>query len=210
MPRGTKEPSDIFRRVLGAAKEELRLGGEKAAAFQHRSIRGDERAAQLAKFLRERLPDRFGVGKGEVVDFSDCRSGQLDVIIYDRATCAPVSVQDENLLLPCEALYAAIEVKSVVTQQALNSSLEAAGKIRKLRPFKSQFVSSRKDGLAADDDSHRCLYVIFGYTSDLSNDTEWLQKEQGRLRTAAQLVACNSDIGSSFVYHGVCLKGSYA
>jgi adenylylsulfate kinase-like enzyme len=24
------------------------------------------------------------------------------------------------------------------------------------------------------------------------------------------LVACNSDIGSSFVYHGVCLKGSYA
>jgi hypothetical protein len=25
-----------------------------------------------------------------------------------------------------------------------------------------------------------------------------------------ELVACNSDIGSSFVYHGVCLKGSYA
>jgi hypothetical protein len=187
MSRGTKQPSDVFRTVLAAAKQELLLGGEKAAAFLHRGIRGDERAAELAKFLRQRLPDRFGVGKGEVIDFSDCRSGQLDLIVYDRAGCAPISVQNENLLLPCEALYAAIEVKSIVTQQELNTSFKAAGKIRNLRPFKTRFVASRKDGDAADGGSHRCMYVIFGYTSDLSNDAEWLQKEQRRLQNAGRI-----------------------
>lgn len=115
MPRGTRHPSDVFRKVLADARQEVLLGGKKAGAFEHHGIRGDERAAVVSAFLRQRLPARFGVGKGEVLDYIDGRTGQLDLILYDAASCGPLSVQAENLLLPCEALYAAIEVKTILS-----------------------------------------------------------------------------------------------
>ena len=47
------------------AKQRLLLESADAADFEHNSIRGDERASAFAEFFRERLPDRFGVEKGE-------------------------------------------------------------------------------------------------------------------------------------------------
>jgi hypothetical protein len=185
MGKDTRSPSVVFQTVLEDAKSELLLGASKAAIFEHKGIRGDERAASLAKFFRERLPDKFGIGKGEAIDFEDRRTGQLDVIIYDRSSCVPLSAQRENLLLPAEALYAVIEVKSIVNQEELTTSYKAAAKVRALRPFESEFVAPRQDGASASDGRVRCMYVIFGYTSNLSNDEDWLEKENQRLASAA-------------------------
>jgi hypothetical protein len=185
MSRGSREPSVVFQAVLEEAKAELLLGAKKAAIFEHRGIRGDERAASLAKFFRERLPEKFGIGKGEAFDYKDQRTGQLDVIIYDRSSCVPLSAQKENLLLPSEALYAVIEVKSVVTQEELTKSYKAAAKVRALCPFKLPFVAPRQDGSSASDGRVRCMYVIFGYRSDLSNNEDWLEHENERLGCAA-------------------------
>ena len=183
--RGTRKPSDVFRAVLADARNEVLLGGAKAGAFQHRGVRGDERAAALAKFLRERLPSRFAVGKGEVLDYRDYRTGQLDIIVYDNATCAPISVQSENVLVPCETLYVVVEVKSTLTSAELTKSYAAAGKVRELRPFKSHFIGPRRGGEAADDGAHRCLYLVVAYSSDLANNSEWLQKEFKRVAVSA-------------------------
>jgi len=170
---------------LADARSEVLLGGSKAGAFQHRGVRGDERAGALAKFLRERLPSRFAVGKGEVIDYRDYRTGQLDIIVYDNSTCAPISVQSENVLLPCEALYVVVEVKSTLTKAELEKSYAAANRIRQLRPFKSRFIGPRRDGEAADDGAHRCQYLLFAYSSDLANNSEWLQKEFARVAMCA-------------------------
>lgn len=186
MPRGTKTPSDVFRAVMEKAKRRLQLESSDAADFKNTGIRGDERAASLAEFFRERLPKNFGVGKGEAIDFRDTRTGQLDFIIYDQARCAPIHTGNENLLLPCEALYCVIEVKTTVTQDELNTSYRAARKVRALRPFKHPFIAARKDGSSATDDRDRCLYVIFGYSSNLANDAEWAGKEYLRLESAAK------------------------
>jgi len=185
MPRGTRTPSDIFRSVMEKAKQRLLLESADAADFKQSGIRGDERAASLASFFGDRLPDRFGVEKGEAIDYVDTRTGQLDFVIYDRARCAPIRVGKENLLLPCEALYCVIEVKTRVTQGELDTSYVAAGKVRELRPFKHLFIAARQDGCGADDNRDRCLYVIFGYTSNLGNGAEWAKKEYERLTTAA-------------------------
>jgi len=168
------------------AKQRLVLEGDDAASFQHKGIRGDERAASLAKFFRDRLPDRFGVDKGEAIDYMDTRTGQLDFVIYDRARCAPVHAGNENLLLPCEALYCVIEVKTIVTQDELDTSYTAAGKVRSLKPFKKAFIAARQDGAGASGDTARCMYVLFGYTSNLSNDADWAHKEYLRLLSAAK------------------------
>jgi len=157
MPRGTKLSSDVFRSVMEKAKQRLLLESAEAADFEQKGIRGDERAASLANFFRERLSERFGVEKGEAIDYQDTRTGQLDFVIYDQSRCAPIRVGKENLLLPCEALYCVIEVKTRVTQNELDTSYNAAGKVRALQPFKQPFIAARQDGSSADDGRDRCL-----------------------------------------------------
>lgn len=193
MPRGTRTPSEVFRSVMDKAKQRLLLDSDDATDFEHKGIRGDERAAAFAEFFRERVPDRFGVQKGEAIDYHDSRTGQIDFVIFDRSRCGPIHVGHENLLLPCEALYAVIEVKSRITQDELDTCLKAAAKVRKLRPFKERFIAARQDGADANDERDRCLYVIFGYTSNLGNDSDWPQKEYGRLMSAANSAGVSVD-----------------
>ena len=182
--RGVRNPSEIFRTVLADAGGEVLVLSKKAGHFKHRGIRGDERAAALTHFLRKHLPDSLGVAKGEIIDYRDKRTGQLDVIVYDRQKAAPISAQDENLLLPCESLYAVFEVKTMITQDGLNKSFNAAQIVKSLEPFKHTFTAPRTDGLPSSLHEHRCYYVIFGYKSNLSS-TNWLAKEFDRVRTAA-------------------------
>jgi hypothetical protein len=185
MTRGTRTPSEVFRSVMEQAKQRLLLESAEAANFGHKGIRGDERAASVQKLFRERLPERFGVEKGEVIDYEDTRTGQLDFIIYDRARCAPIRVGNENLLLPCEALYCVIEVKTKITRKELNTCYRAADKVRSLKPFKKSFIAAREGGVGAEDNEARCLYVVFGYASNLKNDDKWAKKEHRRLAAAA-------------------------
>jgi uncharacterized protein DUF6602 len=173
--------SSIFRSVLHDAREQLMLEFRKSAsAFGHSGIKGDERAAALGRFFRERLPEIFSVAKSEVIDYKDQRSGQLDVLIFDTAFAAPLTRQSENLLVPCESLYVVFEVKSILNRQEIGRCLRSAQKLRRLRPFKEHFVAAREQGRAAKDKSHRFLYIVFAYETDLSKD-DWLAKEWNRL-----------------------------
>ncbi len=193
MPRGTRDPSEVFRAVLDDAANKLALSSREAAKFEHRGIKGDERAAALAEFLRHHLPGAFDVKKGEAIDFSDARTGQLDLVVFDRSGSSPILVGNENLLLPCESLYVVVEVKTTLTQEELNGAYRSAAKVRALRPFKAQFVGPRPDGAAADDKNYRCLYVVFAYNSNLGAD-DWLAKEFERIESAASTAGSSTDL----------------
>jgi hypothetical protein len=184
MPRGAKNPSEVFASVLAKAKEQLLLDAKHASDFEQKGIRGEERAAALSTFLRDHLPDRFSVTKGEVIDYCDERTGQLDLIIYDSLTSAPVSKGMENFLIPAEALYAIIEVKTTLTAEELEKCCKAAAKLRGLSPFKTQFVPPRTGGAAADKHP-RCLYAVFSYFSNVGEEA-WAKKEYKRLIEAAK------------------------
>jgi hypothetical protein len=185
MSRETKSASDVFRGVMEKAKKRRLLDSAEAEDFQHKGIRGDERAASLADFFREMLPETFGVERvrQSITRHKDRATGFRHLY---RARCAPIRAGKENLLLPCEALYCVVEVKSRITQDELDTAYVAAGKVRALKPFEKPFISARVDGTAADDERDRCLYVVFGYTSNLGNDEEWAQKEYERLKSAAR------------------------
>jgi hypothetical protein len=193
MPTKRGVPSEVFRSVMENAKKRLLLESNEAGTFEHKGLLGDERAASLAKFFRERIGDRFDVQKGEAIDYQDTRTGQLDFVIYDRSRCAPIHIGKENLLLPCEALYCVIEVKTRVTQDELDTAYKAAGRVRALKPFKKPFVAARLDGASADDKRDRCLFMIFGYTSNLGNDSDWAAKEYRRLKDAAKSAGVSED-----------------
>lgn len=185
MSRGSRNPSAIFKAVLSDAEKHLALASNQASSFRHRGILGDERAAALMAFLQKHFPPSYGVGKGEAMDFRDRKSGQLDIVIYDRSNSAPVHTGSENLLVPCEALLAVIEVKTTLSQVDLESSYKAAQLVHKLAPFKTPFIGPRADGRAADDKRARCMFSIFAYESNLGQQ-DWMKKEFGRIVEAAK------------------------
>jgi len=181
MKRATRIPSIIFQEVLKQAEAQLALAAQGAANFKHKDIRGDERANALRQFLTAHLPNVFATGKGEAIDFEDTRTGEIDFCIYDAATSSPIPSSSENALIPAEALYVVVEVKSVLTQDELDSCAIAAKKVRSLKPFKEAFVATPTKG--AIPDGHRCLYIVFAYSSNLG-ETDWAQKELDRIKAA--------------------------
>ena len=175
-----------FDQLLEHAEEKLWLGFRRAEAKTHRGERGSSREEALAHFLESQLPARFGVTSGEGVDSAERRSGQLDVVIYDRNLTAPLLAEDSGDLLPAESLLAVIEVKSTLTKAELEKCARAARAISRLRPYGSPFVGSRKGGLSADDGRHRCQYSIVAFGSDLSK-TGWAGSEWQRLKDAVAM-----------------------
>jgi hypothetical protein len=193
VPRGSPVPSEVFQSVMAKARKRLLLDSDDAADFEHHGIRGDERAASIAEFFRERLPDKYGVEKGEAIDSRDRRTGQIDFVIYDRAQCAPIRAGRENFLLPSEALYCVVEAKTKITKEELEKSYKAAAKVRRLRPFKKQFVPPREDGASAKDKRARCMYMIVAFSSDIRKDANWLQSEFDRMKNAAKTANAEID-----------------
>lgn len=183
MPRATKNPSEVFREVLKQAEAELSLASKTAGNYKHKGIIGDERANSLRSFMDKHLPSVFATGKGEAIDYNDNRTGQIDFCIFDSATAAPIHSSSENVLIPAEALYVVVEVKSTLTQDELNKCAVAAKKVRSLKPFKKPFVASRLGG--TNEAGVRCLYIVFAYTSNLG-ETDWAQKEMDRIKVATK------------------------
>lgn len=193
MSRGSSRVNSVFQAVLDSAADELQLAKQSATAFEHKGIRGDERAAALANFFRKHLPSNVAVSKGEAMDHHGRRSGQLDLILYDSDIAAPITVQSENVLVPAESLLAVVEVKTILSQDELNKCYLAASKVRRLRPFKQQFIGARAEGAPAEDGRLRCLYTVFSYETNLT-DTGWMQKEFERLELAADNVPGSLDL----------------
>jgi hypothetical protein len=175
--------SRTFDQLLSDAEEQLWLGFRRAGNKKHRGSRGASREEALAEFLTEQLPGRFGVTTGEAIDSGERRTGQLDVIVYDRHLTAPLLTEKSGDLLPAESLLAVIEVKSKLTKAEALKCARAAKSVAKLRPYGKAFVASRKDGLPADDGRHRCLYSVLAFSSDLSI-AKWPENEWARFEKA--------------------------
>jgi hypothetical protein len=190
--RATRNSSALFRNVLTQAEKRLALNFEEAANFEHHGIRGDERANPLIEFLSDHLPNVFAVGKGEARDYLDNVTGQLDLIVFDRSTAAPIQTSSDNLIVPAEAMYAVIEVKSVLSQAEIDTCLQAAKKVRSLRPFKKQFIAPPTDGAIAPN-HFRCPYFIFAYSSNLGSD-KWAESEYQRLLASAKKAGWTTDL----------------
>ena len=190
--RATRNASPLFRKVLNQAEHGFALRSEEAANFEHRGVRGNERAAALAEFLSKHLPGVFAVGKGEARDYGDNVTGELDLLIYDHSTAAPIQTGSDSLIVPAEALYAVIEVKSILSQAELDICLRAAVKVRSLRPFKKRFIASPTEG-RVEKDHYRCPYFIFAYRSNIGADG-WAGKEYQRVIDSAQKISCDPDV----------------
>jgi hypothetical protein len=80
--RTSKSSSVVFKEVLSYAEAKLIIDAN--SPYEHKGLRGDERAAFLSALLQKHLPDQFAIGKGEAIDCFDNRTGELDLYCASR------------------------------------------------------------------------------------------------------------------------------
>ncbi len=170
----------------------------KSSLTKNPGSKGNARAAGVAEFLMNRLPTAYGVQcRGEAVDFLDNRSGEIDIIIYDKSRNALLS--EDPLWVPAEAVLACIEVKSKLTKAELLKTFQGAKLLTTLRPFGNRFIledvgvgenlltpsgKQRKKLVRS-----RCFQTLFAYDTDLVKQG-WLLNEWSRVQAAAIECSC--------------------
>jgi hypothetical protein len=86
--------------ILEEAQENLLSAFKKSSKTNDRGLKGDARAKSVADFLQERLPSVYGARcKGEIVDYLDQKSSEIDIIVFDKIRNAvlsdePLSISD--------------------------------------------------------------------------------------------------------------------
>jgi hypothetical protein len=85
---------------------------ECASGLQH-SQKGERREAAVREFLAAVVPERFRVGRGEIVAASGAASRQIDALVYTTAA-RPLQQTDTSVVVAAETACAVIEVKPVL------------------------------------------------------------------------------------------------
>lgn len=178
----------VLADALTGAEQHLWSSWQQSESLKHRTAKGSAREAAVRDFLTKQLPERFGFTGGEAIDVFGNRTGQIDLMIYDRTRVGPFYAEEDDALMPAEAVLAAIEVKSLCTGQALSQFARMVASVHRLRPYKKPFAFPRSSG-RADDGEPRVQSTFFGFKTDLGEE-KWESKELGRLRTAAKERAC--------------------
>lgn len=159
-----------------AAALEFGVALINTASINHTGNKGGAREEALRNFFRNRLPKRFAVTEGEAIDLRGQTSPQMDLMFYDQNQCFKLNVETTSIL-PIESLLATIEVKSALNTGEISKSIEAAKKLRSLKPFNSSLAGR---DVGNNRSTPRLLHCIFAYDSNLQTGN-WLAQESARL-----------------------------
>ena len=123
-----REDFHLMARSLRAKFEQVRL-----RAQGHPAETGTGREGILIDFLSEALPASFSVGRGFICDTFGRRSGQVDVVVNDDQVLRPWPYDEGRALYFCDAVGAAVEVKSALTRGQLEAAAAGARAVKQLR-----------------------------------------------------------------------------
>jgi hypothetical protein len=181
---------------FAAAIEHFGADLKASTGIAHSVIKGSEREQSLAKFMRERLPDRFGVATGEVVDLNGRTGPQLDILIYDRYADFAFNSGGQSIIAS-EALLASVEIKSKLTAPEIAKLADAARKLRQLRPHNRELAG--RDVGSVNDGKKRARYMhcVFAFDTDLKL-SKWPTNEVKRL---------DAELGSEHLVDAVYILG---
>lgn len=119
--------------MLAGLHKQLEAKYEISSTIRHKGERGRSRENGVAGFLKEHLPEAFGVGAGEVFSFNaEGSSPQCDVIVYDRMRMPIFGKGKAVQQIPMEGVFAIIEVRSIIDATALKDADTTFKSIRDL------------------------------------------------------------------------------
>lgn len=163
---------------FAAAIEHFGADLKASAGISHTGIKGGEREQSLTRFMRDRLPERFGVATGEVVDLNGRTGPQLDILVYDRYADFAFSSGSQSIIAS-EALLASVEIKSKLTSLEVRKSAAAARKLRRLRPHNRELGGHDVGKFVDGKKRARYMHCVFAFDTDLTF-SKWPKNEVKR------------------------------
>ena len=113
------------------------MGELELTKLQPKELRGRAREVLVNRFLKPFLPESLDLGKGVVTSVGGAKSGEADVIIYDKSAYnffKPFTfyMPEESKLFPSEVVYVVIEVERNLTPARLEACIERIRHVKNL------------------------------------------------------------------------------
>jgi hypothetical protein len=143
-------------RVVGAI-----ASARAASGITHQALKGEVLEILISDLFVPLLPADVGIGTGLIIE---CRNGrlsnQVDIVLYDRSVLPPLLFGRGQGVFPIEAVLYAIEVKTKLNREELQSS---HNHVKTLHEFEYAVSSG------AVDQVERVRSIIFALDTDLSS-----------------------------------------
>jgi hypothetical protein len=157
------------RILFAQISQQLRLEFDKSSQVSHSGGKGTLREDAFAKFLEDYLPNRYAVGRGEVVSSRNEVSGQLDAVIYDPSHCPVLLKSSSHAVFPIESVFGVVSIKSTLDSTQLRDAYQNIASAKRLvdpRGFQASPASGMAVGMAAP----QIVGVVFAYQAGRSLD----------------------------------------
>lgn len=164
---GEKTIPDIIHQISQSLQQ------QSECIFQHKGNIGDSREKELIRFLEKVMPDRYGFSSGEMIDLSNNRSGQTDIIIYDKLFSPYFTDGSGKIVAPIDSVFGTIEVKSVLDDSALEQLKEQISTQSSLKRQEANgFQILPFTAIASSNKSKNdMIFSLFAFDTNLSHDT---------------------------------------
>ena len=123
---------DLLPKLLDNLHEKIVRELGSAHVHRHPVSRGDASELVWRKLLKNYLPRRYKVARGQVIDSCGELSGQIDVIVFDRQYTPLVFEHEGQVFIPAESVYAVFEVKQTINAAHVRAALKKVESVRRL------------------------------------------------------------------------------
>jgi hypothetical protein len=160
-------PNEFYRTRIRDSIEAAVLQYRAASAVTHPGMQGRIREIAAQMILEPLMFNHLSIGHGKITDYRGSQSSETDCIIYSTKDLPPILYDRKLGIFPIDAVFAAVEIKSQLSAQALSDSYAKAVSIWKLAPSTGRY--EERDG-------HRVNYftppvlAVFAFDSDLSGE----------------------------------------
>lgn len=156
-----------IRKIFEAISFELSAKFQKTMQIKHNGGKGNNREDAFADFLKEHLPNKYGIGRGEVISPENEISGELDIVIFDKDHCPLLLKSDSHSIYPRESVFGAISMKSHLDSDELKDAYKNISSLKKIISTQS-FTKSTGGGMATGFSPVVPVTAIFAYAANRS------------------------------------------
>jgi len=127
-----KKPS--FDALFEYAASNMIAEFKKSASGMRADEIGYPRERQVRKFLKNWLPEKYGISKGYLISLDKSVSKECDIVIYDKDNCPKYvfDIDSDIRFFPKSEVFGAFEVKSTLDKISLQNSLDKVCSVKKI------------------------------------------------------------------------------
>ncbi|HCL5534519.1 TPA: hypothetical protein N2N29_000515 [Citrobacter werkmanii] len=158
-----------YQALLRSKVQSAMAQAKAAAGFTHQGVKGSVLEILVSQLFRPLLPADIGMGTGQIIDsYTGEMSGQIDIILYDKAILPPIIFDANTGLFPIESVLYTIEVKTTLNSTELTSAHKSAKAIRQNFSYRPGLKDTNNNEL--NHSIEKVISVVFALNSDLKRD----------------------------------------